>query len=176
MNEEWRDVGGYEGTYFISNMGQVASLQWGRRCLLKPLINTKGYLYVGLRKNGARKNHLIHRLVLLAFSPIENSGELMVNHIDSNPLNCRIENLEWCTNRENSVHFWRTNRKIDQSKSIGGNHHLSRLTDADVIEIRRIYSERKISMNAVGRMFNISGSTAANILHGKTWRHLLPRT
>ena len=68
--------------------------------------NNKGYLFVSAHENGHRKNLLIHRLVAEAFIPNpEKKPE--VNHIDGNPHNNRVDNLEWVTSSENRKHaYW----------------------------------------------------------------------
>ena len=60
-----------------------------------------GYLSVQLfDENGKSKRFLIHRLVAAAFVP--NPENLpQVNHIDENPLNNAVSNLEWCTAKYN---------------------------------------------------------------------------
>ncbi len=84
--------------YFINNYGTVYNKH------LKELRKEKtkgGYLRVTLYKNGKQKHFLIHRLVAQAFIPNpKNLPE--VNHIDNNPVNNRVENLAWCTAKENS--------------------------------------------------------------------------
>ena len=113
-NEEWRTVviDGeiYEG-YEVSNMGRVRSLNYGgRTCkvqVLKPNVNTRGYLQVCLYKNGERKWIRVHRLVAFAFIPIPNDdieNKTDVNHIDENKQNNRADNLEWTTRKQNLNH------------------------------------------------------------------------
>lgn len=72
--------------------------------------NNKGYLFVSAHENGRRKNLLIHRLVAQAFIPNpENKPE--INHIDGNPHNNRVDNLEWVTSSENRKHaYWSLGR------------------------------------------------------------------
>lgn len=93
MYEEFRDVVGYEGLYKVSNLGNVYSCYTNR--MLSPGTTLDGYMYVGLRKNKQRTNHFIHRLVAQAF--ISNPDNLpIINHIDENPKNNCVSNLEWC--------------------------------------------------------------------------------
>lgn len=118
MNEEsWKDIKGYEGLYQVSNLGRVRSLdryktsrgRYGiikariKGMLLKPGLNHDGYYTVGLSKNGKSKTLRVHRIVAETF--IENKeNKMQVNHIDGNKLNNNINNLEWCTCKENIRH------------------------------------------------------------------------
>lgn len=54
-------------------------------------------------KNGKGKDYLAHRLVAEAFIP-NPDNKPTVNHIDGNPRNNYVENLEWATYRENNNH------------------------------------------------------------------------
>ena len=105
-NEIWKDIPGYEGYYQVSNYGNVRSLErpytifsktivFTKRRILKKRI-VKGYYGVELNVDGAAKGISVLRLVALAFIPNINNWPC-VNHKDENPLNNRIENLEWCT-------------------------------------------------------------------------------
>lgn len=100
--EIWKDIEGYEGLYQVSNFGNVKSLK--RNIVLKPEVLDKGYLRVGLNKNGSRKRFLVHRLVLCTFDSYKSYPEYEVNHKDLNTSNNKLENLEWCTPNQNRVH------------------------------------------------------------------------
>lgn len=68
---------------------------------LKPNITKLGYCSVELfDKNGKSKRLLIHRLVAAAFIPNPNNYT-EINHKDENPLNNRVNNLEWCDRKYN---------------------------------------------------------------------------
>ena len=64
MQEIWKDVVGFEGSYKVSNLGNVKSLRNGK--ILIPSI-TRGYKRITVCKNGKRENKVIHRLVAEAF-------------------------------------------------------------------------------------------------------------
>ena len=122
--EIWCDVKGYEGLYQVSNLGRVKSLarvnSLGRRVnekILRPQKNGLGYLFVYLCKGGSRKMYTVHRLVLMTFSPVADSHELQVNHIDENKENNHLSNLEWTTHKDNQNHGTR-NKRISEKKSI----------------------------------------------------------
>ena len=101
--EQWKDIEGYEGIYQISSHGRVRSFKNGKIKIMKPRINDKGYNTACLRKDGKSKYKLVHRLVAEAFIP-NNDGKPYVNHIDGNKLNNNINNLEWVTPSENTLH------------------------------------------------------------------------
>ena len=106
--ERWLPIPGYEGIYEVSSIGRI------RRCyrvtssgahlrpkILKQCIGRHGYPCINLRKNGFIRKHTIHRLVASAFIP--NPDNLpVVDHINSNKLDPRVENLRYCTYEENT--------------------------------------------------------------------------
>ncbi len=111
--EIWKPVTNYEGKYEVSNLGRVKSIRSHDTYIMKPNSN-RGYLRVGLRKDGIKKYLSIHRLVLEAFVP--NPQNLpQVNHKDECKTNNRVENLEWCDASYNSSYGCR-NRKILETR------------------------------------------------------------
>ncbi len=93
-----KDIAGYEGIYEVDTKGNIYSIKTER--LLKTTINEKGYVYIGLNKNGIKTTYKIHRLVANAF--IENPNEYpQIDHIDENKNNNYVNNLRWCTHQMN---------------------------------------------------------------------------
>ena len=105
MKEEWKDIKGYEGKYQVSNLGRVKTLdyhQTGKEQIMK-LKWHKRYYYIKLSKNGIGYQYLVHRLVAETF--LNNPDNLpYINHIDHNPKNNNVTNLEWCTQKYNVRH------------------------------------------------------------------------
>ncbi|MBQ8626170.1 MAG: NUMOD4 motif-containing HNH endonuclease [Agathobacter sp.] len=110
--ENWKDIFGYEGLYQVSDQGRIKSLErWVPRTGQTPklipetIIRLKegAYYRVNLHKDGKMKTFLVHRIVAAAFIPNPN-GYKIVNHKDGNKHNNVVENLEFCTSRDNNRH------------------------------------------------------------------------
>lgn len=102
--EIWLPIKGYVGLYEVSSFGRVRSLNYnhtGHTKVLSPVEDGGGYLQVGLCKNGKCKKFKIHRLVAQAFLP-NWFDDREINHIDENPKNNHIDNLEWCDSKYNT--------------------------------------------------------------------------
>ena len=97
-----KKIDGFED-YTVSEDGVITNTRTGH--IKKPTSNHcgKGYLYVDLYESGRRGRFFVHRLVANAF--ISNpQNKPYVNHIDGNPHNNLVKNLEWCTPLENVEH------------------------------------------------------------------------
>ena len=119
--EIWKDIPGYENIYQVSNYGNVRSFKngrWGLRDtpkLLTQSIDNTGYYKVMVNN----KLYQTHQLIAITFlSHIPDGFNIVVNHIDNNPLNNNVDNLELVSNRYNSsCHktdvgaFWHKNNK-----------------------------------------------------------------
>lgn len=115
MKEIWKDVKDFEGLYQISNIGNVRSIGWYNYDLRSKTkkyiskirnlktIEDRGYIKLHLSRNGKRTTKYIHQLVAVTFIPNPNKYR-EVNHIDSNPSNNLISNLEWCDRQYNIDH------------------------------------------------------------------------
>lgn len=127
MEEQWRTINGYEGYYEISSLGRVRSVsrvillgnnrkQNLKGRILKTRVNDRGYVYVGLSKEGKRKSLRVHRLVAEAF--LKNPfNKPQINHINEIKTDNTVSNLEWVTQEENMNHGTRKERMIKSLKN-----------------------------------------------------------
>jgi hypothetical protein len=83
--------------------------------ILKPWLNTNGYLYVDVSVNGKIKKIAIHKLIAEAFIP-NPECKTQINHKDGNKLNNLVSNLEWCSPKENIQHAYRLKLVIKSEK------------------------------------------------------------
>lgn len=107
---EWKKIEGFE-KYEVSIYGQIRSLDYRLRGIiqeLKPAINSAGYRTVNLYKDLKKHSLKVSRLVAMAFIP-NPYNKRCVNHKDCNKENDRADNLEWVTDKENTLHAWSNN-------------------------------------------------------------------
>lgn len=150
-NEIWKAVK-ENNNYYVSNMGRVKTLNYNHTKKEKELTLVKrnnGYLYVVI--NGKARG--VHRLVAELF--IENKqNKPQVNHIDGNKLNNKVDNLEWATPRENTIHALK-NGLI--------NTRTEKTIKAKKIQIRKLIENNKIKINQYD-MFGVFIKTYNSIM------------
>lgn len=97
--------------YWVTKAGKIySSKKPGKKRSLKPYPNSNGYLRVFCSTEEGNKNVFVHRLVAQAFIP-NPEKKPCVNHKNSNHLDNRVENLEWCTYSENMKHAYQYGNK-----------------------------------------------------------------
>ena len=114
-NEVWKDIPDYEGLYQVSNLGRIKSLNFnktGKEKIMKPRTGNRYYM-TALWKNGIRKDYLLHRIVAETFIP-NPENKPFINHKDENCFNNSINNLMWCTHKEN-MNWGTRNERISKA-------------------------------------------------------------
>lgn len=123
-NEQWKAIDGYNGLYEVSSLGRVRSKHSGEWRVMKPSKNDNGYLLVDLVKGGKRTRNRsrVHRLVAQAFIPNSDETKTIINHINEDKTDNRVENLEWCDYRYNltynDIQFRKENSKRRKIKEL----------------------------------------------------------
>lgn len=178
-DEVWKDVVGYEGFFQVSSLGNIKSLQrevfcgksYPRVIKEKPMgrsLNKDGYYKVSLRNGKTHKTPTLHRLVAEAFIPnVDNKP--VVNHINGIKTDNRIENLEWCTVKENVVHAVKIGL---QTGVLGEANHNCKITEENVYKIKKEYVAEKKTYAELGIIYGISPSQIGRIIKGQRWKHL----
>lgn len=184
-NEIWKDIPNYEGLYQASNLGNIKRLSKidykGRNnCkrifkekIHNPVLQKSGYLLCALTKNKITKKYLVHRIIAETF--IKNEfNKKQVNHINGIKNHNIIENLEWCTRSENTLHAWKigliklTDKMINSLNK--GRRHNAKLTNEQINEIRNIkyyfgfYTE-------LSKKYKITPQAIKNIYINKTYKN-----
>ena len=95
--EEWKTINDYPN-YSISSLGVIRNDTTKRIMKLKQ--DTKGYLIIGLTKDGIQKCFKHHQLIGLHFIP-NPENYLQIDHINGIRNDNRIENLRWGNQSQN---------------------------------------------------------------------------
>jgi len=178
MQEVWVNCNyGLEEYYQISNLGRVKTLprivnrgegkQLMPEKILKTRIDKNGYefvgLYVGKKKQIFKK---IHNLVAELFIPNPEKKKC-VNHKDGVKGNNRLDNLEWVTHKENTLHAVKNNLMKPPK---GESHPFSVLKAEDVLLISKLYPF--LNQVELSKKFNVSRKCVGNVLNNKSWKHV----
>lgn len=161
----WKDVEGFEGLYKVSSEGVLVSLP---RCgtkggVIKRFKTNRGYEIYTISKNGKPYHKSVHRLFAQHFIP-NPKNKLYVNHIDGNPLNNTLDNLEWVTQSENVLHAIKTGL----FNSVGENNSQAKLTDQEVLEIRDLYKHKIYNQRELGEIYGVFQTNISSIVRHQT--------
>lgn len=158
--ETWKVIETHP-TYSISNLGRVRNNEKNRFKAINP--NKDGYMQVTLYPGS--NVFFVHRLVALYF--IENiDNKPIVNHIDSCRTNNFVDNLEWCTQRENAIHMVKQGNNPDYN---GCKNPMANFTEEDILYIRNTISKND---REIAEEFGVSRSSISNIRIGVRYKDI----
>ena len=156
--ETYKNIEGYDN-YEISDLGNIRNKTTGK--IIKSRIDAKGYYRIDLSCQNVKKTFSLHRLLATAF--IENlEGKPVVDHIDRNPLNNKLDNLRWATISENSrnkskqmnnkstctgVHLHKSGKWCAQITIDNKNKYIGLFTNFDDAVNARNEAEKKYFLN-----------------------------
>jgi hypothetical protein len=160
---EWRAIQEFPD-YQVSDMGQVRSLKCGRTKILRQTVNTQGYLKVRLGNTNGYRTCRIHRLVLESFSE-RPPNSVLCRHLDGNKRNNQLDNLRWGTREENAS----DNVRLQECRR-GSRHGMSKLTEADVVNIRRLYPA--VKCRALAQQYGVDYCAIHKIVTNQAWKHV----
>lgn len=166
-NEIWKPVIGFESRFQISNFGRLLSTYRisGNSVIIVPKPNKKGYIVTCLRDREKHRRTFMHRLVAEHFLVKPITTEIIeIDHKDCNRQNNHVSNLRWLTHAEH--------KKVTSEKGEfprGSDNHMSKLTEEQVIEARRIYENGGVTQKSLAEAFHISKQQMNDILNRKAW-------
>ena len=159
--EEWKIIKDMP-VYEVSNKGNIRRKYKDHYRLLSPVLNSKGYYQAHLQYKNVRKVYLVSRLVAIYFIP-NPENKPTVNHIDGNPKNNNVNNLEWSTSKEQTKHAIKTGLQ----HVYGETSPCHKLTWDDIEFIR---NNAHLGYKYLAYTFGISIGHVGDIIHKRIWR------
>lgn len=109
----------------------------------------------------------IHSLVLTAFLGDRPKSTDQCRHLNGNNKDNRLENLCWGSAKENAH-----DRIEHETNPTGNRNPNSKITDEDLLEMRRLYSEENYTCKRLSEIYNIHEMYVMRLMQGKHWKHL----
>ena len=162
LEEIWKPIVGYEGIYWVSNLGNFKN----KNRLRRPVKRKDGYFHLKLRKDGIEKMMLTHRIIAEAFL-FRPSDAVEVNHLDGNRSNHCLINLEWCTRNQNQKHAYKYLGK--SAKGMKNSRAVLKPNDVKIIRSFRINPKTKMILSKV---FGIRPESINNIMNFRSWKDI----
>lgn len=162
-----KSIEGHPG-YYVSHLGYVFSEKYGSLRELKAQRDQQGYLHVVLSTNGRAHTIKVQYLVATHFIGPRPAG-YVVCHCDGDKTNNAAWNLRYDTQKNNIADI-----KIHGTENppVGSRNGMSRLTEAQVLEMRRLRRLYGLTHRALGFRFGVSREQARDIINRKAWKHV----
>ena len=159
----------YGDFYLVSNTGEIKGVKTGK--IRSKNINHEGYYFVsgslGSRNN--KKTFKIHKAVAETFMP-NLDDSLIVNHKDGDKLNNNIDNLEWCTHRENIMHAIENNLLTFEYLYKRVKNNSTGIIYESITEAAKIYNPRDYREGVKNICNALNGKN--NTAYGCIWEYI----
>lgn len=161
-HEEWRAIPGF-APFEASSLGRIRNTATNH--IMAQRLTKNGYMMV-LISAGCQKVTCcyVHRLVCAAFNGAREKQD--VNHVNHSRSDNRIENLEWCSRKENMAHCRRAGRTLRGERNNG-----AKLSEAQVIEIRAL-AGKGLMQKDIATIYGVGNNTISRIVRGLRWNHV----
>jgi len=153
--------------YTIYSDGRIWSSK-GKGKWLKSYLQNRGYSFVRLRINNEYKTFYLHRLILSLFNPIDGWEDLQVNHLNGKKSDCKLENLEWCTGKENMQHALNVIKTFITGEKVWN----SKLKKKNIQEIKDAYAQGNVTHKMLAEKYGCSRQNIGNIINNKHWQQI----
>lgn len=174
MEEIWKEIEIKGVVYKVSNTGRV----FGKTRELKQRLDKCNYPTVTIGNKNNRTRVRVHRLVLLAFNPVEGMENLEVNHKDYDRSNNNLDNLEWLTHEENVRYSREHHHEFEGSKN-----PKATFTEDQIRTLREMYKNGWTINQLVFELYGVTRKSDLRLyknLHGKisdivkyrTWKYI----
>lgn len=156
-------------------------------------LRNHGYYQVSSRKEG-NHNKLLHRLIWEDHYQMKIPENYVIHHINENKLDNRIQNLQCVERLIHNIHNSKKTKleecRKKMSKSQRGRKHSdeskmkislgnrgekqgrSKLTENNIIKIKKLLNEGNMIDKEIGEMFGVSRKTINDIKLRKSWAHV----
>lgn len=167
--EIWKQVPEFEGIYEINNFGVIKRIapygQAYKGMVKKTFISNSGYESVGLFNKRKKATKSVHVILAKAFFGKPKKG-FCVNHKNGIKTDNRLENIEYITFKENTIHTYKV-----IGKNIGEKCYLHKLKEKEVLKVRKL-AKNGLSQRKIASIFNVHQHTIWSIIKRKTWSHI----
>jgi len=173
--EKSKKIPGFSA-YSVNANGDVFSENYNRKGFKLKIAQYRpkdGYPSVTIKSDkGKFYTKRVHVLVCLVFLG-DRKKEMEINHKNGIKSDNRLSNLEYCSHRENIKHAIRNKLMMPPPIHRGEKQHLAKLTESDVVEIRRIaYGKKQYGRKGLAIRFNVSESLIKQVVNRIIWTHV----
>ena len=170
--EKWRQAVGFSDRYYVSNKGRIFTTSAHNKkdnpTIMRPARSfnkrTNSFEYYKTVMDG--RTVVVHRVVAQTWIP-NPASKPFINHKNGDKVDNRVENLEWCSASENTLHAYRTGL---EKKQLGEKHHATHLTNEQVKQFKWEWAnERKMTRKEYAKELGVSEATIKDIIRGRSW-------